>query len=74
MQIDLNTHDAAALRDLLQQRVKELDKEINRTDSFAYKHQLQELDRTIERILGELTTGLRDADTSRTATAPTQQL
>ena len=35
MRIDLTNEDAVALRDLLQQRVVELDKEINRTDSLA---------------------------------------
>jgi len=58
MHIDLNTEDATLLRDLLQQRVKELDKEINRTDSLAYKHELQRIDRSIERILGDLSAGL----------------
>jgi hypothetical protein len=73
MRIDLTNEDAVALRDLLQQRVVELDKEINRTDSLAYKHELQELDRAIERILGELTTGLGGPDATG-ASAPTQQL
>jgi hypothetical protein len=58
MRIDLNADDAEALRDFLQQRVIELDKEINRTDSLAYKHKLQRLDRTIEHILGELSSEL----------------
>jgi hypothetical protein len=58
MRIELNTEDAVALRDFLQQRVIELDKEINRTDSLAYKHKLQRLDRTIEHILSELSSGL----------------
>jgi hypothetical protein len=69
MRIDLTNQDAIALRDLLQQRVVELDKEINRTDSLAYKHELQELDRAIERILGELTTGLGGPDTAGAAGA-----
>lgn len=69
MRIDLNTDDAVALRDLLQQRVLELDKEINRTDSLAYKHELQRLDRTIEKILGELSAGLEHVDDGTTAAA-----
>ena len=58
MRIDLSTDEAMTLRDLLQQRVKELDKEINRTDSLAYKHELQQIDRTIEKVLGDLSAGL----------------
>jgi hypothetical protein len=58
MRINLTTEDAIALRELLQQRVTELDKEINRTDSLAYKHELQQLDRTIEHVLGDISTAL----------------
>ena len=50
MQIELSHDDAEALRDLLRQRVVELDKEINRTDSLLLKHELQQLDRKLERI------------------------
>lgn len=74
MRIDLNTEDAVALRDILQQRVVELDKEINRTDSIAYKHELQQLDRTIEKILGELSTGLEGVDVTGGADAPTHPI
>ena len=58
MHIELSDADAGALRDLLQARVVELDKEINRTDSFAFKKHLQELDRRIEHVLGEVSTAL----------------
>ena len=58
MRIELNHAEAEALRDLLQPRVAELDKEINRTDAFAYKARLRHLDRTIERVLGELNIAL----------------
>jgi hypothetical protein len=58
MNIELTDQDAGTLRDLLQQKVVELDKEINRTDSLAFKHELQLLDRTIERIVGALSAGL----------------
>ena len=58
MHIDLGREDAEMLRDLLRQRIVELDKEINRTDSLAFKHELQQLDRAIERILGELSAAL----------------
>ena len=58
MQIDLRRDDVEMLRDLLRQRVVELDREINRTDSLNYKHDLQQLDRTLERVIGELSTAL----------------
>jgi hypothetical protein len=57
MQIELSQDDAVTLRDLLRDKVVELDEEINRTDSIAFKQELQ-LDRTIERVLGEVSTAL----------------
>src|SRR6266516_3376087 len=59
MQIDLRRDDAEMLRDLLRQRIVELDKEINRTDSLAFKQELQQLDRAIERVVGQLSTALQ---------------
>jgi hypothetical protein len=65
MHIELSRDEAAALRDLLQHRVTELDKEINRTDSLEFKSRLQGLDRTIERVLGRVATALeQDVQTS----------
>ena len=58
MHIDLGREDAEMVRDLLRQRIVELDKEIIRTDSLAFKHELQQLDRAIERIVGELSAAL----------------
>ena len=58
MHIELSRDDAEVLRDLLRQRVVELDKEISRTDSLAFKKELQQLDRTIERLLGEISVAL----------------
>lgn len=58
MQIDLSREELEALRDLLRKRVTELDKEINRTDSLAFKDQLHRLDRTIERVLGAVSSAL----------------
>jgi len=65
MEIDLQREDAELLRDLLRQRIVELDKEINRTDSFEFKHELQQLDRTLERLVGTLSTALESARTGR---------
>jgi hypothetical protein len=58
MRIELSHVEAEAVRDLLQQRVIELDKEINRTDSLAFKNDLRQLERTIERVLGGLSSAL----------------
>ena len=58
MQIDIRRDDAEMLRDLLRRRVVELDMEINHTDSRAFKQKLRQLDRAVERIVGELTAAL----------------
>jgi len=58
MRIELSREEAEALRHLLQQRVVELDKEINRTESLRFKKGLQQLDRTFERVLGNLSASL----------------
>jgi hypothetical protein len=58
MKIELSRDEAEALRILLQERILELDKEINRTDAFRYKARLRTLDRMIERVLGELNLAL----------------
>lgn len=58
MRIELSRDEAEAVRTLLQERLLRLDKEINRTDAFKYKARLQKLDRTIERVLGELKVAL----------------
>ena len=60
MQIELNREEAELLRDTLQQQVKDLDKEINRTDNREYKRGLQANDRAMERILGRLAVALED--------------
>lgn len=54
MEIELSRDEAEILRRLLQQRIEELDKEINRTDSLEFKHELQDLSRALERMLGQI--------------------
>jgi hypothetical protein len=61
MQIELSQDEAELLRDILQNQTKELDKEINRTDSLGFKRALQRDDRTIERILGRIAVALANA-------------
>jgi hypothetical protein len=58
MRIDLNEAEARALQEVLSEKVVELDKEINRTDSLRFKDELRNLDRKLERVLGELSSGL----------------
>jgi hypothetical protein len=58
MQIELSRDEAELLRAMLQHRVEEMDKEINRTDSLAFKRELQQTDRAIERILGRIAAAL----------------
>ena len=58
MQIDLGHNDVERLREILQQQVKELDTEINATDSHRYRDALKESGRQLERILGAITSAL----------------
>jgi hypothetical protein len=62
MQIDLRREDAEIVRDLLRNKIVELDKEINRTDGFAFKHELQLIDRAVERVVAVLSTALERAE------------
>jgi hypothetical protein len=54
MHIDLNDQDAATLRNVLQERVTQLDKQINAADSLRFKDELRNEERCLERILGAL--------------------
>lgn len=58
MQIELSRDEAEILRDVLTNEVEQLDKEINRTDSLRFKHELRDTDRTIASILGRVTAAL----------------
>lgn len=58
MRIDLEENEAELLRDVLQQRVSDLDREISRTDSLAFKRSLQDLERLTERVLGRISESL----------------
>lgn len=58
MTIDLNRDDLIILREVLQQHVTDLDREINNTDSRRYKDGLRVTERQLERILGALTTAI----------------
>ena len=54
MTIELSRDEVETLRMLLREKGIDLDREINRTDAFAYKARLRKLDRTIERVTEEL--------------------
>ena len=58
MQIDLSQDEAVALRELLQEKVKELDTEINRSDSLRFKRELREIERKLEHILGSVSSAI----------------
>jgi len=58
MHIELSRTEAETLRVLLQEKIIELDKEINRTDSFAFKEKLRNIDRAIGHVLAEVTQAL----------------
>jgi hypothetical protein len=65
--IQMSRPDAELVREVLRQRVTELDMEINRTDRLAFKRELQDLERSIERILGEVSTALESTGDAVTA-------
>lgn len=58
MEVNIRREDAEIVRDLLRQKVEELDKEINRTESLAFKRELQEIDRAIGRVVTVLSGAL----------------
>jgi len=61
MTLELTSEEAETLRELVQQRVTELDREINRTDSLEFKDELRKVRRTMERILGRLSAAPADS-------------
>ena len=61
MHIDLDADEANALRDVLQEKVSVLDREINRTDSIRYKEELRRAERTLQHILGRMSEPNRPA-------------
>ena len=54
MHIELSQDEALALRQLLREKVRELDKEINRTDSLRFKSELRNVEHQLERVLGAI--------------------
>lgn len=58
--IELSDDEALALREMLQEKVRELDTEINRADSLRFKAELRAIERKLEHVLGSIT-GAMDA-------------
>jgi hypothetical protein len=54
MHLELDDDEAMTLRDLLQERVTQLDRQINAADSLRFKDELRKEERCVERILGAL--------------------
>jgi hypothetical protein len=61
MTLELTTEEAETLCELVRQRVSELDREINRTDSLEFKRELQQMNRMMGRIFERLSATLAAA-------------
>lgn len=59
--IELSTDDVALVRIILDDKLQELRKEINRTDSLAFKDTLRQSQHALERLV----TQLHDTETDR---------
>jgi hypothetical protein len=64
MNLEVSREEAELLRVLLRQRVSELDREINRTDSLEFKAGLRQLDRAAEQLLGKIVSAIEPPDPS----------
>ena len=58
MRVELTHDEAITLREVLQDKVRELDTEINRTDSLRFKEELRQMERNLEHVLGSVTTAI----------------
>jgi hypothetical protein len=58
MDLHLNQDECQMLREVLQQRVAELDREIAATENSRFKRELRDTERSIERVLGKVTTAM----------------
>jgi hypothetical protein len=60
--IELSTDDAELVRSMLDDKLLDLRKEINRTDSLAFKDTLRKLEHALERLVEQFP---RPADLNR---------
>jgi hypothetical protein len=58
MRIELDQSDADVLKGILQQRVTDLDREISATENLRFKGALRDVERSVERILGKVTSAI----------------
>jgi len=70
MHIDLSQEDATTLREILRERVTELDREISNADNRRSKGALRETERQVERILGAVTVAIETPATGPAAWEP----
>ena len=58
MHIELDRQDAAALRDILQEKVTQLDRQIGAAENPRFKGELRKEEHQVERILGAVTVAI----------------
>jgi len=65
MHVDLTTEEAATLKELLNDCIPDLKREIARTENHQFRHELVQREELCERLIARL-----DSDASRTPAAP----
>ena len=65
MHVDLTTEEAATLKELLNDCIPDLKREIARTENHQFRHELVQREELCERLIARL-----DSDASRTPSAP----
>jgi hypothetical protein len=58
MHIELSDDEALALREMLQEKVREMDTEINRADSLRFKTELRAIERKLVHVLSSVTAAM----------------
>jgi hypothetical protein len=57
MTFELSAEEAMLVREYVEGRLVELKKEINRTESSAFREELRKIQRALETLVGQLATG-----------------
>jgi hypothetical protein len=70
MELDLKPDEARMLRDVLQERVRQLDWEIAATENPRFRRELRDTERALERILGAVSTAVEPAAAAGTTPGP----
>jgi hypothetical protein len=58
MRIELDPSETDMLKDILQQKVTDLDREISATENLRFKGALRDVERRVEQILGKVTSAV----------------